>query len=403
MKIKDIIGGTKKRKHRNSRKHRIKQQDLHKVSISDLKEATKGREINHIEDLVLFHGSEGAQRAVNILKNLENNKADTTIKWDGSPALVFGRNESGQFVLTDKGGFAAKGYNGKVTSPDDMEQMFLNRKLKDPTPEKKRDRQEFAKNMASLWSTFENATPEDFRGYMFGDLMYTNTPPVQDGKLVIHPNTTKYIVNPKSEIGQKISSSKVGIVVHFKQDLEGQKGKPDFTGFQGGDLLIMPPVSPNVPTQVGSYEKDLAQIEQKISKSGKMDQFLNPPAELKMSDFQNILYAHVNSTVKTGDIPGKNFIKWIEDNPKISNPKKEKIFDWVSQHKNEYSEMWNIFNGISSIKDKIIAHIDDQPSDIEAYTDGQRGGEGYVVGKDVKLVNRSGFSAANFRGNENGK
>ena len=59
-----------------------------------------------------------------------------------------------------------------------------------------------------------------------------------------------------------------------------------------------------------------------------------------------------------------------------------------------------IFNSISDIKNKIIAHMDDQPTDIEAYTDGQRGGEGYVVGKDVKLVNRSGFSAANFRGNQ---
>ena len=36
---------------------------------------------------------------------------------------------------------------------------------------------------------------------------------------------------------------------------------------------------------------------------------------------------------------------------------------------------------------------------ITATTDGQPGGEGYVVGSDVKLVNRSGFSAANARKN----
>lgn len=399
MKIKDIIGGTKKRKHRNPRKHRIQQRDLYKVNVSDLKEA-KGREINHIEDLVLFYGSEGTRRAISTLKNLENNQADTTIKWDGSPALVFGRNDQGQFVLTDKGGFAAKGYDGKVTNPKDMEQMFLNRKMKDPTPQKKIERQEFARNMASLWSTFEKSTPEDFRGYMFGDLMYTQTPQVKDGKFVIHPNTTKYLVNPSSDIGQKISNSKVGIVVHFKQDLEGQKTKPDFSGFQGGDLLIMPPVSPNVPSEVGNYNSELDKIESNLGSISKLDDFLNPPAELKMKDFQNILYAHVNSTVKTGDLPGKNFINWIQDNPKISNPKKEKIIQWCSEHKNEYETMWQIFNSISDIKNKIIAHMDDQPADIEAYTDGQRGGEGYVVGKDVKLVNRSGFSAANFRGNQ---
>ena len=154
-------------------------------------------------------------------------------------ALVFGRNDQGEFVLTDKGGFAAKDMMVRLQI-----QKIWNKcsKSQDERPysAKKIERQEFARNMASLWSTFEKSTPEDFRGYMFGDLMYTQTPQVKDGKFVIHPNTTKYLVNPSSDIGQKISNSKVGIVVHFKQDLEGQKTKPDFSGFQGGDLLIMP-------------------------------------------------------------------------------------------------------------------------------------------------------------------
>ncbi len=47
-------------------------------------------------------------------------------------------------------------------------------------------------------------------------------------------------------------------------------------------------------------------------------------------------------------------------------------------------------------KNKVIQQLDKQPADIQAVTDGQPGGEGYVVGKDVKLVNRAGFTAANF-------
>ena len=38
-----------------------------------------------------------------------------------------------------------------------------------------------------------------------------------------------------------------------------------------------------------------------------------------------------------------------------------------------------------------------EPADIEASTNGQKGGEGYVIDKDVKLVNRAGFTAANMR------
>ena len=47
-------------------------------------------------------------------------------------------------------------------------------------------------------------------------------------------------------------------------------------------------------------------------------------------------------------------------------------------------------------KNKIIKTLDSQPADIEASTNGERGGEGYVVGSDVKLVNRAGFTAANM-------
>ena len=47
-------------------------------------------------------------------------------------------------------------------------------------------------------------------------------------------------------------------------------------------------------------------------------------------------------------------------------------------------------------KNRIIKTLDSQPADIEASTNGQKGGEGYVIDKDVKLVNRAGFTAANM-------
>ena len=48
-------------------------------------------------------------------------------------------------------------------------------------------------------------------------------------------------------------------------------------------------------------------------------------------------------------------------------------------------------------KNDVIRQLDSQSADVEAYTNGERGGEGYVIGTgDAKLVNRSGFSAANL-------
>lgn len=450
MKIKDIIGGTKKRTNRDPRKRRIVQKSLYDIKASDLGEAfgrsnfakqlkksgidvdkmhadnvkdakdakkrsasaqkdlddfrkkhnlkeAKGRDINHIEDLVIFYGKQGGMKAINSLRSLQTNPSDTTIKWDGSPAVIFGRDDQGDFILTDKSGFGAKGYDGKVKSPQALQQMFMNRKIKDPS--KTQERKEFAERMAGIWPAFESATPEDFRGYIAGDLMYTETPTVKDGRLVFQPNTTMYSVAPNSDMGQKIANSKVGVTVHVYIDSDGNKSKPDTTNFQAGDLLILPPVSPNIPGQVKDYDKELASIEQMINSSGNsIDEITNPPKELKMADFQNMLYTYVNNAVKTGESQfGKQFMDWVKNNDKISGVKKQRVVDWSVSNKDGFTNLWKVFNAIMNVKDKIIAHLDDQEADIEAYTGGKRGGEGYVVGKDAKLVNRREFTATNAK------
>ena len=56
----------------------------------------EGARIQHAEDIVFWEGSNGAVRAVEALKNLEKGShIDVTIKWDGSPAIIFGRDENG--------------------------------------------------------------------------------------------------------------------------------------------------------------------------------------------------------------------------------------------------------------------------------------------------------------------
>jgi len=81
----------------------------------------EGARIDHAEDIVFWEGSRGAMRAVEALRNLEGDShKDVTLKWDGSPAIIFGRNEDGEFILTDKSGFTAKGYDGRSKSGDDL-------------------------------------------------------------------------------------------------------------------------------------------------------------------------------------------------------------------------------------------------------------------------------------------
>ena len=66
----------------------------------------EGARIDHAEDIIFDEGSRGAIRALEALKQMEQGgHKNVTVKWDGSPALVFGRNEAGEFILTDKSGF----------------------------------------------------------------------------------------------------------------------------------------------------------------------------------------------------------------------------------------------------------------------------------------------------------
>ena len=87
---------------------------------STIKELSPAR-IHHAEDLIFWEGSAGAMRAVQQLEQLAKGTQSLTIKWDGSPAVVFGRNPNGEFIFTDKHGFMAKSYDGRATNPEDLE------------------------------------------------------------------------------------------------------------------------------------------------------------------------------------------------------------------------------------------------------------------------------------------
>ena len=397
MKIKEIIlGKGRQRRFRGPRKPRNIQVGFHK-RMKDLLDAAlkenNGARIQHLEDLVIWDGSVGGQKAIAKLHQVETSPKSISIKWDGSPAVIFGRNENGEFVLTDKSGFTAKGYNGKVTSGDDLEKMFLGR----AKGEIEDSRREFASKMKNIWNTVESVIPEDFRGYLHGDLLWFSTPQSKDGRLIFKPNVTTYSVDAKSDIGKKMINYDIGIVVHVVMDLEGNKSNVDMGKLQAGKTWIMPPVYVTKSPGVDLPEVDRLESYLK-SNANAIDKLLAVPTELKMADFGNILYTYINNSVKAGNLDklGKNFSEWV-DSSKLSGPKKERVVQWVGQNSDGFEAIFQFINGVMTTKNKIIKTLDSQPADIEASTNGQKGGEGYVIDKDVKLVNRAGFTAANMR------
>jgi hypothetical protein len=362
-------------------------------SATPLKEADA--RIQHVEDFAIWHGAKGVAKSISTLKNLEKSPENVTVKWDGSPAVIFGRNENGEFVLTDKSGFGAKGYDGKVTSKEEMSSMFLRRGKEAPDA----NRKAFVKKMANIWDIYEAATPENFRGYVHGDLLYFTKPGVEDNHFVFTPNIVTYRVKGNSDIGKQIARSQSGVVLHAKIELDGSKSKVDASELNSGNLLIMPPVTltkgPKV--QAGNLDKVASIAKQSSQKIDMLldDEFLKSN---KLSSFKNALYTYVNNMTKARKLDNLagDWSSWLES-AKMSEPMKERMQNHVSNNTDGMKALFTVITGIMSVKNDIIAQLDASEADVEAYTDGQRGGEGYVIGQgDSKLVNRSGFSAANM-------
>ena len=358
--------------------------------------ALKESRIQHAEDLIFWEGSKGAIRAIQQLEQLTKSTQSLTIKWDGSPAVVFGRNPNGEFIFTDKAGFVAKSYDGRATNPEDLKGAIMQRG-KDPA--KRKAQAQYASKMASVFNTMSEAVPENFQGYFVGDMLYFSTPKKAGNQFVFKPNVVEYRVDANSDLGQKIAQSQVGVVIHHTLSESGKTLPIKDLDMIQGSVLAIPPTTVNKKESV--QVKGLDQLKSLLSNSGaEIDKLLNKNkiAQMKLTDLPNILYTYTNSKVDTGLTRlGEDFIQWLQ-NSSVSAPKKAKITEYVKGNIKAFSKLWILVGGIMKVKDNIIKQLDQAKGDVTASINGKPGGEGYVLGSpegNIKLVNRSGFTRAN--------
>ena len=419
--IKEIAGGgadanyargnvpMPKKKRRG--KHPLEKQLVGSVQNTG-KLVTEGARIDHAEDIVFWEGSKGAARALESLKSLEQGKhTDVTIKWDGSPAIIFGRDEEGNFILTDKSGFTAKGYDGKAKSADDLQAMLMNRPgASNPDPKKAGSYKAFANNMRDIYNEYERAVPKDYRGFFKGDLLYFNTPEIEDDHYIFTPNIVTYKVRTDSDIGKRIGASRTGIVIHREVDARGNEGPLKNSDiFQGNDVLVRPPVTAQQPPQVN--DNHIQELQAMLAKgAGAIDAMLNDATltQQKLKKLPDLFYNYLNSKVDTGLTNlGGDFLDWLAGKPAVSETGKRKVAEYIKQNAAGFNSLWRLVAGIMKVKDDIIKQLETQEADIVASigphgpadpsTHGE-GGEGYVLthpGGDIKLVPRQYFTKAN--------
>lgn len=269
----------------------------------------RAKGIEHLEDFVFRQGTRGIQTALNIVRHATEDPRTTTAKWDGKPAVIWGRKPAtGEFVLTDGSGFEAKGYDGLATSP---------RMMADIQNRRSGERSELIQLYATLWPMLEASLPSNFRGYVKGDLLYMQQPPVIAGNYVFQPNTVEYKIPVSSDLGKLIGQSQVGIAVHSmyadqhdpKQPLSGIK-------FQPVEGLMLE--RPATPSSLKSEPILVKQLKQLVQQHGADIDTLFNPMELranKITDLAKLCVEYINTKVGQRLNPQTllpEFGKWLQ-------------------------------------------------------------------------------------------
>ena len=251
----------------------------------------RAKGIEHLEDLVFRRGTQGIKDALEIVQHATENPRTTTAKWDGKPAVIWGRKPAtGEFVLTDGSGFEAKGYDGLATSPEMMAQIQRTRSG---------NRDELINLYATLFPVLEASLPANFRGYVKGDLLYMSKPPEIAGNYVFRPNTVEYKIPARSNLGQRIGNSDIGIAVHSMYSDVGDARQP-LKGVTFNEVPGLMLERPATPRALAAEPAKVKQLKQLIRTDGADIATLFNPAELrshKITDLAKLCVDYINTKV----------------------------------------------------------------------------------------------------------
>lgn len=353
----------------------------------------EGVRIEHPEDMIFDQRpSAGMKQALAGIVAAANKPSETTVKWDGKPAIIFGRKPNGEFVLTDKSGFGAKGYDGLATSPEQIAKIMNMRGG---------ERSELISIYQRLFPMLRRAVPQDFRGYIQGDLLYSSTPKTDGSDYVFTPNTVTYRVPVNTDLGKKISQSTAAVVIHTALSAPGAAPTPiRAAAFNPSpELLILDP-SLKEPREIKLNDATVKDANRLLTQYGAAMDRLFDPAELrarKISNFPALVKTYINSRVRSGSYDNLigGFGQWVKQKEPTKAPR---IFEWATENKAAVAALFQAFLEISSLKNQLVRQLDAQAHDVQASINNEPGHEGYV-GQGMKFVDRMRFSAANFAKN----
>ena len=374
---------------------RIVNQGMQPLVEADI-QAKKDPRIPHPEDAFFTGGSAAAAQAIQGLESAAANAKNITIKWDGKPALVFGRMPNGKLAVMDKYMFDA-GY--AALSPEDWMKYDQQKKSGNL-------RTDLYPKLKAIWPGLNAATVGP--GFYWGDLMWAGELQPQGNEYHFKPNFVEYSVPVNSQLGKIIPGKSGGIVVHQQFANLGDKKASPWNGkglanVPGGVAIISPNIGVSFSLQKPAQLVTTAK--QTVRKYGQaVDQLLNSlPAsarqQIQTYFNQRIIGATtlslpnwlktkasgktIQSLIGTAEQPGLLYVR-----DKAGNIAESPGFVGLKE----------IWSAIYNFKLSLAQQLEQQVQGLGQRSGSAAEGEGFVVPTPqglVKLVNRGVFSAGN--------
>ena len=392
--------------------------------------AGPNKHLTHLEELILTNGKEGATRAIQYLQALTEvldsgtpKAVNTTVKYDGAPAVIVGVDPNGNFFVGSKSVFA------KVPK--------MNYSINDI----KQNHSHAPGLVDKLIQTFVHFKGVNFNSTYQGDFLFDdeikelNT---IDGEehVIFKPNTIVYAVPANSEEGQKIVKAKVGVVFHTEYDVNlDEQGVPRFTTKKFGvDVTNINP-GPDVYVKDAYFESDAGYVTLTDEETNLVTSYINSANQaLSNIDFDaasekmlSNINTYINTEIRGGEFLGdsavsfQKFVEWFTGriDKQISTLKsdagiarataaKDRLLSLVETAREDILNIFEFQKVVKQAKDIFIQKYNNmmQGVSMKHYLFEPNGDlvvtepEGYVAidatGNAVKFVDRLEFSRANF-------
>ena len=371
---------------------------VRKISALEIVTEDKGH-LDHPEDLVFLGDLQGANRALDAIQKTVKTPDTVTIKWDGYPALIFGRGVNGKFSIMDKHMFNKKDGTGRqVFSPEQFVQYDQARGV---------DRTGLHQLIAEIWPGLEKA--DKGKGFYWGDLLFSQPLEEKDGVYTFraNPNGITYTVDPNSEVGKLMKGKTAGIAVHqfIPADAASTDQATPLNGTIGklqnnSNIAIVPskmPITPKLKLDAGLVNE----VKKAINQYGGAVQQLMTTAPQARNTFNQLFTTYINKRIVSGDLSNllDGFKDYVASRP-ITDSMRAKIDKHFAENAEGLLGAFTIWIAIYNLKMNVVKQLDQaaKSSPVKGYLqDGTETQEGFVA-QGLKFVDRMGFSRQNLAG-----